>query len=103
MGHHAIPGIIDICKEPQDLFWDVMGEVTDDSENTLEVGLNGNGRNVWQYGQKIGIFDEGKMVVIPIDKIQGRRVELGGVEYVFNEWVRYLIEPQFRYKPDMLI
>ena len=49
MGHNAIPGIIDICKEPQDLFWDVMGEVTDDSENTLEVGVNGKGRKVWQY------------------------------------------------------
>jgi len=100
---HAIPKIIDISKKPQDIFWHVMGEVKDDSENTLEVGVNGNGRDVWQYGQKIGFSDEGKMVVIPIDTIQGRRVELGGVEYVFNEWIRYLIEPRFRYKPDMLI
>jgi len=84
---HAIPAIIDTSKEPQDLFRDVLGEVEDDGESTLEVGVNGNGRNVWQYGQKIDFFDESKMVVIPIDKIQGRRVELGGVEYVFDEWI----------------
>ena len=56
---------------------------------------------VGRFGNMIGFFDEGTTVVIPIDKIQGRRVELGG--YVFDEWIRCLIEPRFRYKPDMLI